>query len=100
MDDACLTRCRPSAQQEEADCGLSMRLLAIGGEGRGVASVARRSCDGVPHRITRTRLVAGTNAAAAPGTTVGRDGDTLLIQCGDGPLAVVPAGQCPKREER
>jgi methionyl-tRNA formyltransferase len=45
--------------------------------------------DGASQRITRTRLVADITARAAPGTVVGRDGEELLVQCGDGPLAVV-----------
>jgi methionyl-tRNA formyltransferase len=45
--------------------------------------------DGVPHRITKTRLVPDGRADGPPGSVVTRDGETLLVQCGDGTLEVV-----------
>lgn len=47
--------------------------------------------DGVPHRITKTRLLPNATTAAAPGTVVGTEGEMLLIQCGDGPLGIIAA---------
>lgn len=44
--------------------------------------------DGVPHRITLTRLLPGVSGAGTPGTSTRRASD-LLVQCGDGPLAVL-----------
>ncbi len=45
--------------------------------------------DGVPHRITKTRLVSGVVGGREPGELIGREGEMLLVQCGDGPLGVV-----------
>ena len=45
--------------------------------------------DGVPHRITKTRLLPDSKGDGVPGSVVARDGDTLLVQCGDGLLGVV-----------
>ncbi|MGH9174012.1 MAG: methionyl-tRNA formyltransferase, partial [Vicinamibacterales bacterium] len=45
--------------------------------------------DGVPSRVTRTRLLAGNGDRVAPGTIVSRGADGLTIQCGDGPILVV-----------
>jgi len=47
--------------------------------------------DGDEVTVRRTRLLPGAAARgeAAPGTVLSRDGDQLLIQCGDGPLLVV-----------
>ncbi|HEY8601881.1 MAG TPA: formyltransferase family protein [Thermomicrobiales bacterium] len=45
--------------------------------------------DGVPHRITRTRLLPAMADDSDPGTVVGRDGDMLLVRCGDGAIGVV-----------
>lgn len=49
--------------------------------------------DGVPRRISRTRLVSDAAGDGAPGAIIGRDGETLLVQCGDGALAVVEHAQ-------
>jgi methionyl-tRNA formyltransferase len=53
--------------------------------------------DGVPTRVLKTRLVDEPGAGAAPGTVLRRDGEALVIQCGDQPLLVLrhqpePAG--------
>jgi methionyl-tRNA formyltransferase len=46
--------------------------------------------DGAPIRVMKTALVAGdASPTAAPGTVLGREGDALLIQCGDRPLRLV-----------
>jgi methionyl-tRNA formyltransferase len=46
--------------------------------------------DGVPSRITRSRLLPGGGAAAvAPGTVLARTDEGTVVQCGDGPLLVV-----------
>lgn len=45
--------------------------------------------DGVPHRITKTRLLPDSKGDGLPGSIVARDGDMLLVQCGDGLLGVV-----------
>lgn len=45
--------------------------------------------DGVPHRVTKTRLLSDSKGDGLPGSVVARDGDTLLVQCGDGLLGVV-----------
>jgi methionyl-tRNA formyltransferase len=45
--------------------------------------------DGAPHRITRTRLLPGATGDGPPGAVVGREAGALLVQCGDGPIAVV-----------
>lgn len=41
-------------------------------------------------RVIRTRLIgAGPRGSAMPGTVVRRDGETFVVQCGDGPLEIV-----------
>ena len=45
--------------------------------------------DGAPHRITKTRLLPDSQGDGLPGSVVARDGETLLVQCGDGLLGVV-----------
>ena len=45
--------------------------------------------DGRPHRVTKTRLLPDPMGDGLPGSIVARDGDTLLVQCGDGLIAVV-----------
>jgi methionyl-tRNA formyltransferase len=40
-------------------------------------------------RVLKTRLVDGDSSDAPPGTILERDGETLLVQCGDRPLRVV-----------
>ena len=46
--------------------------------------------EGVERQILKTRLVNhDTNNAAPPGTVLERGNDTLLIQCGDGPLQIL-----------
>lgn len=45
--------------------------------------------NGVQHRITRTQLLPDTASDGLPGTVISRDSDTLLVQCGDGVLAVM-----------
>ena len=45
--------------------------------------------DGVRTRVLKTRLVDEPGTGAAPGTVLRRDGETLLIQCGDRPLLIL-----------
>jgi methionyl-tRNA formyltransferase len=48
--------------------------------------------DGETLQITRTRLLPADSDGGAhlsPGTVLRRDGDELVVQCGDGPIAVV-----------
>jgi methionyl-tRNA formyltransferase len=46
--------------------------------------------DGVERQILKTRLVKSNPATAAlPGTILEGNGDTMLIQCGDGPLQIL-----------
>ena len=48
--------------------------------------------DGETLQITRTRLTPDsptTQEAAPPGTVVGRDGEHLVVQCGDGPIEIL-----------
>jgi methionyl-tRNA formyltransferase len=58
-------------------------------QGHAVAVIAGQD---VIVRRTRLPQEAATNGAAAPGTVLSRDGDELVIQCGDGPLLVVDWG--------
>jgi methionyl-tRNA formyltransferase len=48
--------------------------------------------DGETLQITKTRLVAGepmTQEPAPPGTVMRRDGERLIVQCGDGPIEIL-----------
>jgi methionyl-tRNA formyltransferase len=47
--------------------------------------------DGEMLQITRTRLVANepVRQGSAPGTVVRRDGERILVQCGDGPIEIL-----------
>ncbi len=46
--------------------------------------------EGAAIRVMKTALVAGEGpATAAPGTVLDREGETLLIQCGDRPLRIL-----------
>jgi methionyl-tRNA formyltransferase len=45
--------------------------------------------DGERFVITRTRLLPATGNTAAPGSLVKRDGEQMVVQCGDGPLAIL-----------
>ncbi len=46
--------------------------------------------DGRRTRIIKTELVGERrDAPATPGTVHDRDGETLVIQCGDGPLCIL-----------
>lgn len=50
----------------------------------------RAIIDGVPVRITKTRLLPSEPSGAnPPGAVLRRDSDELVIQCGDGPLAIL-----------
>jgi methionyl-tRNA formyltransferase len=55
---------------------------------RGGLLGAHATLDGRRVRVLRTQLVGG-DPGAAPGTIVARDGDHLVVQCGDAPLRVV-----------
>jgi methionyl-tRNA formyltransferase len=56
---------------------------------RGTAKGAFGPLDGERVLITKTRLVDSAGASLAPGATLRRDVGTLLVGCGDGPLAIV-----------
>lgn len=45
--------------------------------------------DGVRTRVLKTRLTDEVGAAATPGTVLRREGEALLIQCGDRPLLIL-----------
>jgi len=45
--------------------------------------------DGTLIRVTKAALLPATGDAAAPGTILRRDGETLIVQCGDGPLQLL-----------
>lgn len=45
--------------------------------------------DGRPIRVIKTALLPAATCSAAPGTILDRDGETLTVQCGDGPLRLV-----------
>jgi methionyl-tRNA formyltransferase len=59
------------------------------GFGRDLPPGAIGVLDGVPYRITRTRLLPDSEGDGPPGSLVARDGDMLLVQCGDGLIGVV-----------
>ncbi|MFN8538673.1 MAG: methionyl-tRNA formyltransferase [Thermomicrobiales bacterium] len=56
---------------------------------RGTARGAFALLDGERVLITRTRLVPNPDVSLAPGATLRRDDNTLLVGCGDGPLAIL-----------
>lgn len=56
---------------------------------RGTIPGAVGVVDGQPIRVLRTRVVEGANGAAAPGTVLSRDGETLTVQAGDGAVEVL-----------
>jgi methionyl-tRNA formyltransferase len=73
-----------------------------GSRRRGVGSTGRSLWDrdrplgaggtveGAPIRVMKTALVAGEEwPSVAPGTVLRREGETLLIQCGDRPLQIL-----------
>lgn len=45
--------------------------------------------DGVQTRVLKTQIVDGEGRGAAPGTALRREGEALLIQCGDRPLLLL-----------
>jgi len=45
--------------------------------------------DGVRTRVLKTQLVDEAGTGVAPGTVLRREGETLLIQCGDRPLLIL-----------
>jgi methionyl-tRNA formyltransferase len=48
--------------------------------------------DGETVQITRTRLIANeaaTQGSAPPGTVLRRDGESLVVQSGDGPIEIL-----------
>jgi methionyl-tRNA formyltransferase len=45
--------------------------------------------DGTPTRVLKTQLLAASNGPHPPGAVLDRDGATLTIQCGDGPLRIL-----------
>ena len=60
--------------------------------GRTVPKGAFGEVDGEVHLVTRTRLLPANREAgssAPPGTILRRDEEQLVVQCGDGPLALV-----------
>jgi methionyl-tRNA formyltransferase len=64
-------------------------VVRSSGFARALPPGAVGTLDGVPHRITRTRLLPDEKGDGLPGAVVARDGDMLLVQCGDGLLGVV-----------
>jgi methionyl-tRNA formyltransferase len=57
---------------------------------RGETRGALGEVDGLLTRVVKTQLVQQDgHAPAAPGTVLERNGETLLIQCGDGPLRIL-----------
>lgn len=58
------------------------------GGSRGIVSGAVDTVDGQALRILRTRVTDGDPAASA-GSVLQRDGDTLIVQCGDGALQIL-----------
>jgi methionyl-tRNA formyltransferase len=58
---------------------------------RDIPRGALGTIEGEQLRITKTRLMpsAAASPAAPPGTVLARDSDQLVIQCGDGPLAIL-----------
>lgn len=56
---------------------------------RGTAKGAFGQIDGERMLITKTRPVDTAGVSLAPGATLRRDDGTLLVGCGDGPLAIV-----------
>ena len=56
---------------------------------RGMPHGAIGELEGEPVTITRTRLLDGTMDAAAPGTLLARHDESLVVQCGDGPLEIL-----------
>jgi len=53
--------------------------------------------DGDVLQITKTRLLPGEATGALPGTVLRRDGERLVVQCGDGPLELVAWGRSEGR---
>ncbi len=56
---------------------------------RGTERGAFGLIDGARVLVTKTRLVDDAGLALTPGATVRRDDGTLLVGCGDGPLALI-----------
>ncbi len=57
---------------------------------RGVARGAFGTIDGEQQLIIKTQLVQGqSESTAAPGTLLEHNGDSQLVQCGDGPLRIL-----------
>lgn len=56
---------------------------------RGIPKGALAEIDGQTVRVIHTRLVSNDGQPGDPGAVVRRDGDTILMQCGDGPIEVV-----------
>ena len=65
---------------------------------RDIPPAALAPPDGQTVQITRTRLIAGEDVAGEPGpsgTILARDGDALVVQCGDGPIRVLAWSRPP-----
>ena len=59
---------------------------------RDIPAGALGEIDGETLQITKTRLLAGRihgACPAPPGTVVQRDGERLIVQCGDGPIEIL-----------
>lgn len=59
--------------------------------GRGVILGAVGVIEGTPRRVLKARLADNGTGAAAPGTVLSRDADSLTIKCGEGALRVLRA---------
>ncbi len=59
--------------------------VAIGSQAPGAIG----EIEGVPTRITKTRLIDGPPSGAVPGTVVERSDEALIIACGDGALQIL-----------
>jgi methionyl-tRNA formyltransferase len=59
---------------------------------RDIPAGALGEIDGETLQITRTRLIANgstTQEPAPPGIVVRRNGESMVVQCGDGPIEIL-----------
>lgn len=62
-----------------------VRALTIMGASLG----GRATLDGQPVRVSKTRRLPSEPNGGEPGAVLRREGETLVVQCGDGPLAIL-----------